>query len=387
MNDKLNIEKETDSGFKVFVRVTAVVLSIVISLVIAVMVGIGLALWDTGKSVEDLKIAYGMQKETADYYEVPDSDNLPNDYEHSDAGNLQDKDNHADDESVMDDIQNADESDDADSQTDETFTEIQEDNISGDAEKEPEESVEPEESAEPVEGIAANDLSDNPENHNVFDGADEESDELPPIVYPDPNVNYPIPFSNVDENYFSDALFIGDSRMQGFGLWSGLPATFYTSTGFQLYRYETTKVVRTEDGKEPIFNALPYDAFTKIYIKVGLNEIGWGTEEKFESIYAQFIQQLREQEPRAIIFIHGLLPVTAQKSASDAYINNEKIIARNNALAVFAQTQNAYYLNVWDALADANGCLPAEMAGDGIHMKSQYMPLWTDYLMQHGVVR
>lgn len=350
MNDKLNIEKETDSGFKVFVRVAAVVLSIVISLVIAVMVGIGLALWDTGKSVEDLKIAYGMQKEAADDYECPDSDDLSDDYKYSDADNLPDKDNHADDEAVMDDIQNADESDDVDSQTDETFTEIQEDNISGDAEKEPEENVEP-------------------------------------IVYPDPNVNYPIPFSNVDENYFSDALFIGDSRMQGFGLWSGLPATFYTSTGFQLYRYETTKVVRTEDGKEPIFNALPYDAFTKIYIKVGLNEIGWGTEEKFESIYAQFIQQLREQEPRAIIFIHGLLPVTAQKSASDAYINNEKIIARNNALAVFAQTQNAYYLNVWDALADENGCLPAEMAGDGIHMKSQYMPLWTDYLMQHGIVR
>ena len=89
----------------------------------------------------------------------------------------------------------------------------------------------------------------------------------------DPMSDYPRPFTTVDESYFKDALFIGDSRLQGFGFWSGLPATYYCATGFALYKYDTTKVVQTENGKVPIFDAMPYDAFTKIYIKVGLNEL------------------------------------------------------------------------------------------------------------------
>lgn len=205
-------------------------------------------------------------------------------------------------------------------------------------------------------------------------------------VYADPNAHYPLALTTVDESYFTDALFIGDSRMQGFGLWSGLPATFYCATGFQLYKYETTKVVQTENGKVPIFDALPYDAFTKIYIKVGLNEMGWANEEQFEELYAQVIAKLREREPRAIIYIHGLLPVTADKSATDRSHNNTNIANRNAALQEFAVAQKAYYVDAGQALAGPDGCLPAEMTGDGIHLKSQYMPIWKDYLMQHAAV-
>ena len=205
-------------------------------------------------------------------------------------------------------------------------------------------------------------------------------------IYADPNANYPLSFSTVDESYFTDALFIGDSRMQGFGLWSGLPATFYCATGFQLYRIDSTKVVQTENGKVPIFDALPYDAFTKIYIKVGLNEMGWGNEGQFEELYASVIERLREREPRAIIYIHGLLPVTAEKSANHATHNNKNITARNESLKEFAMAQKAYFVDAGEALAGPDGCLPAEMTGDGVHLKSQYMPIWKDYLMQHAAV-
>ncbi|MCR4923269.1 MAG: hypothetical protein K5931_04600, partial [Lachnospiraceae bacterium] len=91
--------------------------------------------------------------------------------------------------------------------------------------------------------------------------------------YVDPNAGYPLPFSQVDDSYFADALFIGDSRLQGFGMYSGLQSTYYCATGFQLYKYETTKVVQTPEGKVPIFDALTFDAYTKIYIKVGINEL------------------------------------------------------------------------------------------------------------------
>ncbi len=202
--------------------------------------------------------------------------------------------------------------------------------------------------------------------------------------YVDPNVNYPLEYRDVDESYFDDALFIGDSRLQGFGMYSGLPGTFYAATGFQLYKYDTMKVVNTDAGKVPILDALQYDTFTKIYIKVGLNEMG-GNDNIFESRYVELIDKLRQSQPRAIVYVHGLLPVTAAKSGSDKVHNNTNVEKRNDQLKKIAAEQGCYYLDVGSALAGPDGALPDEMAADGIHLKAQYMDMWKQYLMTHAV--
>ena len=78
----------------------------------------------------------------------------------------------------------------------------------------------------------------------VYKPAEDGSDAPSAMVINDPNANYPLPFSTVDLSYFDDALFIGDSRMLGFGMYSGLNnATFYAVTSFSIFRYETMPVV------------------------------------------------------------------------------------------------------------------------------------------------
>ena len=201
----------------------------------------------------------------------------------------------------------------------------------------------------------------------------------------DPNEGYPRAFTTVDLSYFDDALFIGDSRMEGFGMHSGTNATFYATKGFQLHKYETMKAAQTEAGKAPIFDVIPQDAFTKIYIKVGLNEMGWGTDEMFLEKYAELIARLRESEPRAIIYVHALLPVTAEKSAEDSVHSNENIAARNELLNQFAQEQKAYYIGINSVVSTEDGSLKPEMTTDGIHLKAQYMDLWREYLRTHAV--
>ncbi|NLG05462.1 MAG: hypothetical protein GX567_16815 [Clostridia bacterium] len=194
------------------------------------------------------------------------------------------------------------------------------------------------------------------------------------------------PFQLVDESYFNDALFIGDSRLEGFGMHSGLNATFYCATGLQLHKIDTAKVVRTPNGRIPIFDALTPGVYKKIYIKVGLNELGWGTDEQFLEEYATLIARLRELEPDAIIYVHGLIHVTANKSKTDNTHSNEKIIYRNAMLAQFAATQGAYYLDLNEVVCDADGALLSDMTSDGIHLKAKYMDLWKNYLMAHAVV-
>ena len=204
---------------------------------------------------------------------------------------------------------------------------------------------------------------------------------LMPVRY---NAGDTLEYRTVDDSYFEDALFIGDSRLQGFGMYSGIPGTFYAATGFQLYKYDSMKVVNTDAGKLPILDALPYDTFTKIYIKVGLNEMG-GNDNIFESKYIELIDKLRQSEPRAIIYVHGLLPVTAAKSNSDKVHNNTNVEKRNDQLKKIAAEQGCYYLDVGTALAGPDGALPAEMAADGIHLKAQYMDTWKQFLITHAV--
>lgn len=205
-------------------------------------------------------------------------------------------------------------------------------------------------------------------------------------VISDPNANYPLPFSTVDLSYFDDALFIGDSRMQGFGMYSGLTnATFYAIQSFSIFKYQTMPVVQTPNGKVPIFTALPYDQFTKIYIKVGLNELG-GSDETFLQTYDEIITKLREMEPRAIIYTHAILPVTASKSASDRTHCNENITRRNEALKQYAEEHKCYYIDVAPVVSLEDGSLMPEMAGDGIHLKAGYMELWKEYLRTHAVI-
>lgn len=378
-------------------RMVAVASVLVISIVMAFSMGVFLALWDSGKSISDLQRAI-MSREVVARDDVSKQPVKEAYVEEAEVANLQEDSSMLDGneatEEAVDEVEIIEEAE----AVDESDSELE------DEEPDPEDAQ-----------VEDDDLEDRDIEEVDIDVADEEDDSIEiarslsgidsyvkagsedelvslgdgsvaPTTYIDPNVDYPLSFTTVDESYFSDALFIGDSRMQGFGMWSGLPATFYTASGFQLYKYETTKVVQTEEGKVPIFEALPYDAFTKIYIKVGLNEMGWGSEAQFENLYAEFIARLREMEPRAVIYIHGLLPVTAAKSAEGDSHNNTNIAQRNAALAEFAITQNAYFVNAGEAVAGVDGALPAEMTSDGIHMKSQYMPIWKQYIMEHAVV-
>ena len=345
-------EPEAEHKEKSAVRIIAVAVAMLSSLLLAIGVGAYLAIWDCGRTISEFNaIIFGRQVAAATsaitYEETPQTTE-------SEEPEPTQSPQSEDEDEIDDEAQYNEEPQDEE--------ELYGNTISSDTEG--------------LDGVNRAGDGDEIEDHS--------QDE--PVAIKDPLADYPRPFTKVDESYFTDALFIGDSRLQGFGFWSGLPATYYCATGFQLYKYDTTNVVQTENGKVPIFTAMPYDAFTKIYIKVGLNELGYGTEENFEKTYAGLIEKLREYEPHAIIYVHAILPVTAEKSEKDKAHNNPNIVQRNEALKKFAKDQKAYFLDAGPALAGEDGSLPSEMTNDGIHLKPEYMKIWKDYLCEHAVV-
>jgi len=207
-----------------------------------------------------------------------------------------------------------------------------------------------------------------------------------PAQTPEPE----IVMGRVEEDYFADALFLGDSRTVGLGQYGSLSeiATFYASTGMTIYKLLGSEIVEIPDQKEKITveEALQHQSFGKIYIMMGINEVGTGTAESFAKAYGEVLARIRELQPDAMIYIEGMLKVTKERSDKGDYINNEEIEARNEALRQLADGEKIFYLDVNQAVCDEDGGLVKDYTSDGVHLKAKYLTLWEEYLKDNAVL-
>lgn len=359
-------------------RVLSVILALILLTCVAVMAGLSLAIWDTDSTVTEVyALAFPKKEIIADKQVIEIADSNIGEIKGFEPPKFEDKGGNIKDLAENGGVKGLVNSEPNDAEEPEQAEEIEEST---------KEEREPLAITAEISGI----------EKVVRAGAEDDSivNEFPAPVQEiasnneniDPTADYPLPFTEVDLSYFDDALFIGDSRVAGLAMNSGTNATFYAVTSFQLYKYKTFKVVQTPNGKVPIFDVMPYDKFTKIYIKVGLNELGSVTDEPFIEAYTSLINDLRAMQPRAIIYLQAILPVTQVKSQTDRVHCNENIIKRNENIKSFAELMKCYYVDAGPYFADETGALRAETTADGIHMYSKYMPQWIDALRKQAVI-
>ena len=197
----------------------------------------------------------------------------------------------------------------------------------------------------------------------------------------------PVPQSEgVDNTYFDDAVFIGDSRTEGLILYTGLSnATVYANQGLMVDTVFTSPVIQMDGQRLSVVEALKRTEFKKVYIALGINETGWAYESIFIDKYQKLIQEIQAINPQAILYIQEIMPVTAQTSQTHSYVKNDKIQRYNELLAKLAEEMGVYYIDTGAAVADDSGCLPEDAAIDGIHLKKPYCDKWLDYLKTHTV--
>lgn len=186
----------------------------------------------------------------------------------------------------------------------------------------------------------------------------------------------------VDDSYFEDALFIGDSRTEGFMLYSDLSDIHaYCSKGLSISRIYTDAIVNMEDGRTlTVMEALQEQEFKKIYIMFGVNELGWPYDDVFQEQYSKLLRDVRQLQPDAVIYVENIIPISASRSATDPIYNNENVNRFNTMIQAVCEEQNVVYLDVASALADENGALPENASSDGIHCNVEYCNIWMNYL-------
>ena len=222
--------------------------------------------------------------------------------------------------------------------------------------------------------ISGNDISGNDISGNDISGNSEE-------VYE---------FTEVDDDYFTDAVFIGDSRTVGLSEYCeplDSRATFYARTSLTIYDVFKKEYIKTDTGKIGLEEALSRNQFGKVYIMLGLNEIGTGDTEYFINAYTEVLNRIRELQPDAIIYIQGIMHVSEAKSKVDKNFNNEKINARNAALAELADNKTIFYIDMNEAVDDENGNLGEGLSFDDIHLKASSYERWHEFLLHNAIVR
>ena len=196
-------------------------------------------------------------------------------------------------------------------------------------------------------------------------------------------------YHTVDDSYFDDAVFIGDSRTVGMYEYGGLEetSTFYASTGLTIYKMFDSAIVSVPGQKKKITveEALSEKQFAKIYLMIGINEMGTGTVESFMKAYGEAVQHLQELQPDAIIYLQAIMKVTTERSEQGDYITNEGIEARNAEIAKLADDEKIFYLDVNPLICDETGGMVASYTYDGVHLKAQYIPIWLNFLKEHAV--
>ena len=196
----------------------------------------------------------------------------------------------------------------------------------------------------------------------------------------------PVPESApVEDTYFETVAFLGDSRTEGFKLYSGLESgTYYYAVGATVESVFTKKV-ETEDGEMPLLDAMADDDFEKIYVMLGVNELGWKGTDLYHDQYGLLIDRLREDHPDTTIVLQTILPVSAKQEEKKSYVNNARIAEYNAVIEVLAEEKECPYLNVAELVVDETGCLRSDWTSDGVHLNITGCKAWLEYLKTHAI--
>jgi len=219
----------------------------------------------------------------------------------------------------------------------------------------------------------------------------------------------------VNDSYFNDALIVGDSVSLGLQLYVTSQRKknpdfmgelkFFVGGSFSVYHaLESVKnsvpAVLDEEGNELIpekkgslhpsyqgIKMLTEDVIElvgakKVYICLGLNDIGIYGLEKFLNYYNDFIYRIRVKNPDVQIIIVSVTPVT--RNGERGHIYNYRFDLYNDALIEFAHERGCYFLDIAMILKDEEGYLPDKYSSDDyVHLTFNAYEKWINYMRTH----
>lgn len=190
------------------------------------------------------------------------------------------------------------------------------------------------------------------------------------------------PVVEASRELFGDALFIGDSRTVGLMEYGDLgEAEVFANTGLTVFEAPKASIKTSTGKKQTLEEVLQSRTFGKIYIMLGLNELGY----PYDSIvkqYGKLVEEIHNAQPSAKIFLEANLHVSEKKSSSSDIYNNDRINQLNEAIKNIADESGMYYLDINPMFDDQSGNLDKQYTSDDSHVLGKYYDGWTAWIME-----
>ena len=189
------------------------------------------------------------------------------------------------------------------------------------------------------------------------------------------------------DDYFSDAVFVGDSMMEYVELLGEIPTAEYVwkigmgpgSVGMKQFR------VRGEEENLSAYEMIARCNPRKIFIMLGANGLDYYPSDHVIADYEIMADQLITLCPDAMIYVISAPPGSREMMAQlDITPGRYKDFAVK--LQALAERRGFYFLDLYSLLVDENGALPQEYdSGDGFHMSTKAYQLMIDMVRKHTV--
>ena len=189
----------------------------------------------------------------------------------------------------------------------------------------------------------------------------------------------------VEESWFDDALMVGDSRTVGLSQYGRLgKASYFADTGLTVFNVLTIEAADEQFSRQTLTSLLSSHSYGKIYLMLGINEIGY----PFETLLAQYqavVEAIRELQPDAKLILCANLHVTRTAAAETPRLEPDNLARLDTAIAALADGEQIFYLDVNPEFCDSEGYLLDELTGDGVHPYGTGYARWASWLKEHGI--
>lgn len=204
-------------------------------------------------------------------------------------------------------------------------------------------------------------------------------EEKEPERLPEPE-KLPEPVQKPTVNVDGTSLFIGDSRTVGLKEYAQIEkATFFCDVGMSVFAVREKKIDVKGIGKVTLKALLNKKKYDKIYIMLGVNEIGYAYDKIIEK-YGEVLDLIVEKQPDAAIICEANLHVTKKGSDGNDVVNNKRINKLNKKIQKLAAERGMYFLDANEMFDDETGNMSEKMSADAVHPLAKYYKKWGTWI-------
>ncbi len=202
----------------------------------------------------------------------------------------------------------------------------------------------------------------------------------------------PVPKSSaVDSTYFSDTVFIGDSRTKGLIMYTDISPLDFSGEGANVDSVQTESYIRLKDDNGEfqtytLAEALEYKkgSYQAVYIALGLNELGWPLD-AFMLSFDSLIKAVRSVTD-VPIYVQMIMPMTQHAEDTNRFgLTNAKQQLFNQSLVRYCVKARLFRLDPISLFSLGDGTLDPAHASDGFHLLPASCHILADYYKTHVV--